>query len=273
MAIATGYAVQMHSTDLKSRLDFAVESAHAAGALTRNYFQTDISVERKADTSPVTIADREAEALLRRAIAAAFPADAILGEEMGESSGTSGYRWILDPIDGTKSFVSGVPIYATLIGLEHAGDSVLGVIHIPALNETAYAAKGHGAWHLSSGNTPVEARVSRKPRLSEGLFLTSEVKTFEECSCLEVYNRLQSAAWLTRTWGDGYGYLLVATGRAELMVDPQMHLWDCAALKPVIEEAGGTFTNWNGQPTIHGGNSIATNGLVFAETMATGFPG
>jgi fructose-1,6-bisphosphatase/inositol monophosphatase family enzyme len=131
-----------------------------------------------------------------------------------------------------------------------------------------YAAKGHGAWHIHAGSSPSEARVSRKQTLSEGLFVTSEVKTYEECGCRNVFDRLQSAAWLTRTWGDGYGYLMVATGRAELMVDPKMNVWDCAALKPIIEEAGGTFTDWTGQPTIHGGNAIATNGLVLAETMA-----
>lgn len=254
--------------DLKSRLEFAVDAALSAGALTLKYFQTGVSVERKSDTSPVTIADREAEALLRRAIAAAFPADGILGEELGETPGSSGYRWILDPIDGTKSFISGVPLYSTLVGLEYDGDSVVGVIHIPGLNEWVYAAKGLGAWHQRSGRGAVEARVSRKSKLADGLFLTSEVKTYEECGRRDAFDRLQSAAWLSRTWGDGYGYLMVATGRAELMVDPKMNVWDCAALKPVIEEAGGTFTDWTGRATIHGGNAIATNGLVLAETLA-----
>lgn len=257
----------MNVSELNRRLKFAVESARAAGAHTLRYFRADFSIDRKADTSPVTIADREAEALLRDAISAEFPDDAILGEELGEATGTSGYRWILDPIDGTKSFISRVPLYSTLVGLEFAGDSVLGVIHIPALDESVYAAKGQGAWYAHAGGSPVAAHVSRKATLSEGLFVTSEIKTYDECGRRDVFERLQSAAWLTRTWGDGYGYLMVATGRAEVMVDPKMNLWDCAALKPILEEAGGSFTDWTGRATIHGGNAIATNGLVLEEAM------
>ena len=258
----------MNSADLQARLDFAVTAARAAGKHSLKYFQRSIAVERKGDQSPVTIADREAEQLLREAIAAAYPADGVLGEELGESAGSSGYRWILDPIDGTKSFISGVPLYATLVGLERDGESVLGVILIPGLDECAYAAKGKGAWYTRAGSPPSPTRVSTKTRLADGLFITSEVKTFVETGRKESYDRLQSAAWLTRTWGDGYGYLLVATGRAELMVDPKMNVWDAAAVQPVIEEAGGTFTDWTGRPTIHSGEAIASNGLLQAEALA-----
>ena len=203
-----------------------------------------------------------------RPSAAKFPDDGILGEELGETNGSSGYRWILDPIDGTRSFVCGVPIYSTLVGLENEGKSVLGVIMIPALNECVYAATGLGAWHVRGNAPPVAAHVSAKPRLAEGLFVTSDPKTFVDSQRTEVFERLQSKSLITRTWGDGYGYLLVATGRAELMVDPIMNVWDCAALQPVIEEAGGRFTDWTGRATIHSGESIATNGLVHEEALS-----
>lgn len=256
-------------SELAARLQLAVAAARKAGDLTLSYFQRDdLGVEIKADDSPVTVADRGAEQLLRREIAAVFPSDGILGEEFGEQAGTSGYRWILDPIDGTKSFISGVPLYGTLIGVEHEGRSVVGVIHIPGLGETAYAAKGEGAWYVKGDAAPRPARVSKKPTLREGLFCTSEVRNFERIGRRDAYDKLQAAARISRSWGDAYGYLLVATGRAELMVDPMMHVWDCAALQPVIEEAGGTFTDWNGTPTIHATNSIATNGLVLDEVLA-----
>lgn len=256
-------------SELAARLQLAVAAARKAGDLTLTFFQRDdLGVEIKADDSPVTVADRGAEQLLRREIAAAFPSDGILGEEFGEQAGTSGYRWILDPIDGTKSFISGVPLYGTLIGVEHQGRSVVGVIHIPGLGETAYAAKGEGAWYVKGDAAPRPARVSKKPELREGLFCTSEVRNFERIGRRDAYDKLQTAARISRSWGDAYGYLLVATGRAELMVDPMMHVWDCAALQPVIEEAGGTFTDWNGTPTIHATNSIATNGLVLGEVLA-----
>lgn len=251
-----------------ARLNFILPAIRAAGDLTLRYFrQADVTVERKSDASPVTIADREAEKLLREAIAAAFPDDEVLGEELGERPGTSGYRWILDPIDGTKSFISGVPLYSTLVGLEKSGQTLLGAILIPALDECVYAARGHGAWYVR-GNEPAElARVSSTDSLAESLFLTSEVKTFDENNRRTAFDRLQQASRLTRTWGDGYGYLLVATGRADLMVDAKMNVWDCAALQPIIEEAGGKFTDWRGEATIYGGDAVASNGQVHNEAL------
>src|SRR4029453_10726863 len=133
--------------DLTSRLELAITAGRAAGQLTLNWFQTEIDVERKADQSPVTIADKSAEQLLRQRIADAFPFDGILGEEFGETAGTSGFRWILDPIDGTKSFISGVPLYGTLVGVEHSGRALVGLVYMPALDEGAYAEVGGGAWH------------------------------------------------------------------------------------------------------------------------------
>ena len=142
-------------SDLSARLKFACDAAQEAGRLTLKYFQrADLQIDLKQDATPVTVADREAEQLLRQRIAASFPDDGVLGEEFGEQSGTSGFRWILDPIDGTKSFIHGVPLYSVLIGVEHEGQSRLGVIHVPALQETAYAAAGQGAWYIRGDQCP-----------------------------------------------------------------------------------------------------------------------
>ncbi|HUY90630.1 MAG TPA: histidinol-phosphatase [Pirellulales bacterium] len=259
----------MSDSDISQRLELAKIAAREAGAITLRYFRQDnYDVELKHDRSPVTVADRQAEEHLRQRIAGGFPHDAILGEEFPEKQGNSGYRWILDPIDGTKSFISGVPLYGTLIGVEFESKSVVGVIHVPALDETVSAAAGQGAWYVRGSDSARPARVSARASLAEGLFLTSELKTYDRVSRRNAYEQLEAASRLARTWGDCYGYLLVATGRAEAMVDPMMNVWDCAALQPILEEAGGTFTDWSGRPTIHGGEAVATNGLVLQEVLA-----
>lgn len=254
--------------DLRPRLVLAVEAAKEAGRITLDYFRRDdLDIELKCDDTPVTAGDRRAEEYLRQRIAATFPNDAILGEEFGERPGTSGFRWILDPIDGTKSFIHGVPLYSTLIGVEREGQSMIGVIRIPAMDECAYAARGLGAWHVRADESPRPARVSSQPSLAKSLFLTSEVLTFDKLGRRAAFDRLQSAARLTRTWGDGYGYLMVATGRAEVMVDPAMAIWDAAPLAPILEEAGGTFTDWHGTSGYQAGEGVATNGLVLPEVL------
>jgi histidinol phosphatase-like enzyme (inositol monophosphatase family) len=256
------------SNDISDRLELARRAGVAAGQHTLNYFQqTNYQVERKGDASPVTIADREAEQLLRREIAAAFPSDGILGEEFGEVQGTSGYRWILDPIDGTKSFISGVPMYGTMVGVERDGRSIIGVVYIPGLDEGVYASAGQGCFHWRGTAAPTKARVSPRKTLAEGAFVTSQVDSFAKRGAAEAFAQLEKAAYITRTWGDCYGYLLVATGRVEVMVDPIMNVWDAAAIQPIMEEAGGTFTNWAGEPTIHSGEGIGTNGLVLEEVL------
>ena len=236
-----------------------------------------MQIDLKRDATPVTIADRESEQLLRRLIGEAFPHDGILGEEFGEQTGTSGFRWILDPIDGTKSFIHGVPLYAVLIGIETlfsrdpqgsaAATSCIGVIYIPPLDEMVFAATGQRAWHVIGDRPKLPARVSTKKVLGEGLFLTSGLSGFHRRGAWPFFGRLTTTAKLSRTWGDAYGYMLVATGRAEAMVDPEMNVWDAAALLPILQEAGGTFTDWKGNPTIHGGEGIATNGLVLDEVL------
>jgi histidinol phosphatase-like enzyme (inositol monophosphatase family) len=252
---------------LDARLSLACQAARAAGDSTLKYFRRErFSYERKEDNSPVTIADREAERILREQIQAAFPDDAIVGEEYGSQEGDSGYRWILDPIDGTTSFVSGVPLYGTLVGVEHQQRSIIGVI--PALNECVYAAQGCGAWYVAGGGQPEAARVSSCESLADGLFLASQVDLFEKRDAWQVFRELQRRCYITRTWGDCYGYLLVATGRAEVMMDPVMRVWDAAALQPILEEAGGTFTDWQGQRTIYHGEGIGTNRRVLDEVLS-----
>lgn len=258
---------------ISSRLDFAVAVARSAGDLTLQYFRrADLVVERKGDQSPVTIADRSAEELLRQKIIEQFPDDAIVGEELGPREGGSGFQWVLDPIDGTKSFIHGVPLYTTLVAVLHKDAPTIGVIHAPATGETVYAAKGGGCWYTSAAAaSPIAARVSTVARLDEGLLLTSEIESFKEHKnpkAMEFYWKLQATARLARTWGDGYGYLMVATGRAEVMIDPVMNLWDAAPLQTVVEEAGGRFTDWTGTPTIRAGEAIATNGRLSDEVLS-----
>ncbi len=249
-------------------MQLAVQAAQAAGKITLEYFMSaSLKVDRKADRTPVTDADRNSERCLRAAIESAFPEDGILGEELAEKPGTSGYRWILDPIDGTKSFIHGVPLYGTLVGIEYQGVCKAGVIHIPATGETVYAAIGSGCWYTKNGSEPVKTHVSRLDDISEGLFLTSEVLTFDEINRRDIYQKLEKQFYLTRTWGDCYGYMLVATGRAECMLDPVLSIWDAAALLPVIVEAGGRFSDFNGVCTHTSEQAIATNGLIHDKIL------
>jgi histidinol phosphatase-like enzyme (inositol monophosphatase family) len=247
---------------MKNELEFAVELARGAGDITLKYFRKRPETTTKSDGSYVTIADREAEAYLRRQIAERYPDDGIVGEEEGESQGRSGRRWIVDPIDGTFAFVHGVPFYGVLIGLEIDGELTVGAVNIPALDEIVSAAKGVGCF-LNGERT----RVSKTARLEDALLLCTDFSSCERYGFGRAAELLQARAKTSRTWGDCYGYVLVATGRADVMLDPVMNLWDCAALLPIMEEAGGTFTDWRGVRTAAGNNSIATNGLLFDEVM------
>ncbi|MGL4944530.1 MAG: inositol monophosphatase family protein [Thermoguttaceae bacterium] len=250
--------------ELSKRLKAARALAEAAGKMTLRWFGAkSLAVESKSDASPVTIADRSAERWLREQIADKFPNDSIVGEEFPAVNRTGAWRWILDPIDGTKSFIHNVPLYSTLVGLQRDGVSQIGVVALPALDVMLWGTVGSGAWTTSPrSKTPKRATVSETRTLRDSLFLTSEVATFDKISRRDVYEKLESRCRLTRTWGDAYGYYLVATGQAEVMVDPLMNIWDAAPLLVILEEAGGRFTDWRGHPVIDGGNGIGSNGLV-----------
>ncbi|PDW03524.1 inositol monophosphatase family protein [Candidatus Viridilinea mediisalina] len=251
------------TTELSSLLAFTHQLAWQAGKITLRYFQSDLAIEHKADASPVTIADREAEAFLRAALQERYPDHAILGEEEGLSGGAGAtYRWILDPIDGTKTFVRGMPLYGVMIGLLREGQPILGVVNMPALNEIVYAAQGLGCWWNGR-----PCRVSPVTSLNTSLVVATIAHGYERYNRADAFQRIIATCGLFRTWGDCYGHLLVATGRAEVALDPIMSVWDAAALLPILSEAGGTFTDWQGNATIENEEGMSTNGLVFDEVL------
>jgi histidinol phosphatase-like enzyme (inositol monophosphatase family) len=252
----------MNTPSPKTLLEFALDAVWQAGRLTLGYFQAGVSVDRKADNTPVTIADREAEQRLRALINQYWPEHGIVGEEYGQSTTNSQYTWIIDPIDGTKAFVSGVPLYANLLALLDGDSALLGIVHLPALNETVYAVRGEGCYWNGR-----RAHVSRVDQLKDAVLLTSGIDAFGNKAA--AWQQLCNATYIQRTWGDAYGYTLVATGRAEIMLDPAAALWDCAPLQVILEEAGGTFTDWRGNPTIHAGEGVATNGLLLEQVLRT----
>lgn len=231
--------------------------ARAAGDVALQHYRTALTVEAKQDGSPVTIADRDAERAARDWLAQRFPADGILGEEFGATDGTSGRRWLLDPIDGTKSFVRGVPLWGTLVAVTE-GDTVLaGAAYFPAVDEIVAAAPGEGCWWNGR-----RAHVSDVGTLERATALVTDDRTFASTERTNGWHALAAATGVARGWGDCFGYLLVATGRAEIMVDPIINPWDAACFLPIIEEAGGVFTDLSGARTAFGGHAIATNAAL-----------
>jgi histidinol phosphatase-like enzyme (inositol monophosphatase family) len=254
---------------LPSLLEAAVAFAREAGEITLRHFGGVLAADSKSDGTPVTRADREAETLLRSRIRAAYPDHSVLGEEFGAEEGSAPVRWILDPIDGTRSFMRGVPLYAVLIGIEVRGVPAVGVAHFPALAETVAAAQGLGGrWWRSGEPTPVAARVSSVDSLGDALALTTDFPRVEGSVVGPGWRKLVATTRVTRGWGDAYGHILVATGRADVMVDPILSTWDAAPLLPIVREAGGLFTNLAGNETIHGGSGVSTNGRLHGEVLA-----
>ena len=250
--------------------EFAVDLAYESGKLIAGFFrQSDLAVEAKADSSPVTAADRGAEELLRKLIRARFPEHGIVGEEFGTERGDAEYVWILDPIDGTISFVAGVPRFGTLIGLMHAGRPILGLIHQPITNELLVG--------TSSGTTlngrPV--RVSETNSLEAATLLTTDPGLIERYKNLDRFEELRSRAGQYREWGDCYGYMLVATARADIMVDPIMNPWDLIPLVPVIQGAGGVITTWEGDDPVAGDSAVASTPALHEQVLGilNGTPG
>jgi histidinol-phosphatase len=236
-------------------LGVARAAARAGGARTLEYFGRRLLPDVKKDGSPVTIADRQSEAAIREVISAAYPDHTILGEEGGLDAKKPGVRWIVDPLDGTKSFIHGVPLYGVLVGVEIAGVPQVGVIYLPALQELVEAASGLGCrWNGEP------ARVSEVADLGAATVLTTSVRGLEEAGV--PFRKLAAASRIQRGWGDCYGYALVATGRADVMIDSGVQIWDAAPLLPILEESGGRFTDWEGTPTIVGKNAVGTNGRL-----------
>ena len=251
----------MPGTDKRSELSLLLEAtqelARRAGGVALRHFRSALTVEAKADGSPVTIADRSAEETAREWITRRFPADGILGEEYGAHLPAAKRRWLIDPVDGTKTYVRGVPLWGTLIAVCEGENVLAGAAFFPAVDEIVGAAPGLGCWWNGA-----RTHVSNVGLLEAATVLTTDERFRRSPEHLDGWQRLAAGAAISRTWGDCYGYLLVATGRAEVMVDGVVAPWDAAALFPVITEAGGVFTDWNGNPTAFGGSIVATNATL-----------
>ena len=243
-------------------MDAAEAVARVAGEVALRHYHRGVTVETKGDGTPVSVADREAEDAARAWLERRFPADGILGEERGDTRPGARRRWILDPIDGTKTFVRRVPLWGTLVALAEGEAVLAGAAFFPAVAELVVAGRGEGCrWN---GRT---AQVSTVGRLDAAAVLCTDARMGSAVQQRGVA-ALAERGGLVRTWGDCYGYLLVATGRAEVMLDTVMAPWDAAALQPIIEEAGGVFTDWSGRPTAFGGSTVATNAALAAEVRA-----
>lgn len=248
--------------DWRSRYELAVEVARKAGDLALGYFDSTFEVEYKADRSPVTIADKRAEELIRAEVSRLFPTDGFLGEEYGDQPGESGFRWVIDPIDGTKSFVRRVPVWGTLVGLEYRGEQIGGACYAPAMDQMYRALRGDGAYRNER-----RIRVSDVPDLAGSLVCYSSVSWFLKHGREQAFLNLVRRTDRQRGYGDFYGFVLVAQGSAELMVEHGVSPWDVSAVKAIVEEAGGVLTDWKGTPTTDTPDVVASNGKVHAEAL------
>lgn len=244
-------------------LESAAELARLTGAIAMKHFRSAVAVETKTDGSPVTIADRGAEEAARAWLAKRFPRDGVLGEEFGERVGSSGRRWLIDPIDGTKTFVRGVPLWGSLIACMEGDDVLAGAAFFPAVDESLAAARGAGCWWNGS-----RASVSAVASLKDATVLTTDHRTFDSPARRNGWQALADGASIARSWGDCYGYLLVATGRAEAMVDARVAAWDAACFLPIIEEAGGVCTNLDGARSVLGPGFVGSNGALASQVRA-----
>ena len=238
-------------------LDLAHELADLADAITmRRFLAADLAVETKPDLSPVTEADREVERVLRSAVEVARPGDAVVGEEYGVT-GDSTRQWVFDPIDGTKNYVRGVPVWATLIALRESGVTTVGLVSAPALKRRWWAARGEGAY--ADGR---RLSVSRVADLADAHFSYSSLTGWEKRGVLDGFLDLTTRVWRTRAFGDFWSHVLVAEGAVDVAAEPEVSLWDLAALQVIVEEAGGRFTSLDGRPTPDGGSAVSSNGLL-----------
>lgn len=249
--------------NLQPYLTFARQLAYRAGRITLSHYNKGIQHELKGDETPVTAADRATEEFIRREIEKTYPDHAIVGEEYGEKAGEGNpFRWIVDPIDGTKSFMKGVPFYSVLIGLEIEGEARVGAVCFPALDEILYAADGLGCW--CNGK---RAHVSAVSELKQAAFTYTSLSGFRTTDRLAALERFHQECFFGRGWGDAYGYHVVATGRAEAMLDPVVNLWDVAPFPPIFREAGGFFGSWDGEEGHTHGEGLACNAALKSRVL------
>ena len=282
------FARDASAAPLRARAELMLSLADLAAAVALRHFQSkSLVVDAKSDDSPVTVADREIELALRTRILAQFPLDAVLGEEHGEIHGAAyadardahsgGWRWIIDPIDGTVSFAAGVPLFATLIGLEETGAAPegrirAGICAMHALDERVWAVEGQGAWwdrHVAGAMRRERAQVSRCAALSQALVCTTGLEYFERARRIDALVAVARRAKRIRGWSDCYGGMLVATGRADAWFDPVIHPWDSGPFPVILAEAGGVFTDFAGRVDVRGGSAIAASPALHAELLRT----
>ena len=244
--------------DLIEAKDSALSFMVPAKKEIMKWFRQDFKVEKKPDLSPVTIADRKAEEILRTKISKAFPGTGIIGEEFGNENADAEWVWTIDPIDGTRSFVRGLPLFTSLISLLHRGKPVMGIISLPALGETAWAVKGHGAFWQGK-----RMQVSSEGKISNAVVASADIYCFREKKCMRIFNRLSKEAHLLRTYPDAFGHLMAASGVVDVMVDPWAYIWDFAPCKIIVEEAGGKFANFTGtKASIVEGTALTGNPML-----------
>ncbi len=257
-------------SELQKRLDFAVQIAQEAGEITLNYFGKLDADQRddKSDGTPVTIADRASETHLRDRISQRYPDDAILGEEFDDKPGTSGYEWVIDPIDGTISFVQGVPLYGTMLACLHNGHPELGVVHMPALSETVYAGDGLGCWYAKGDAKPIHAHASGIEHPEQAIINTTSMSYFTTPELRSLYERLDRVCKYSRGWSDAYAWVLLATGRVDAVIEPDLKLWDFAAAIPIVQESGAIWSDLAGNESLEITQMLAANPALHRALMA-----
>ena len=255
-------------TRIADDLAFASSIIDRVDQLTKDRFgASDLQIETKPDLTPVSDADKSAESLIRSMLGRSRSRDSVYGEEEGGSLDHGGRRWIIDPIDGTKNYVRGVPVWATLLALEEDGEIQLGIVSAPALKRRWWAGKGLGAFTGTSLGNAKRIHVSGVSRLEDSSFSYSSLSGWAERQQLRAFLRLSETCWRTRAFGDFWSYMLVAEGAVDIAAEPELEIYDMAALVPIITEAGGTFTSLEGEPGPWGGAAIATNGLLHAQAL------
>ncbi|PRQ11409.1 histidinol-phosphatase [Corynebacterium sp. 13CS0277] len=249
-------------------LGLALALADVAGTITMSRFESaSLQVESKPDLTPVSDADLAVERTLRALLAELAPGDEVLGEEFGGTASFAGRQWVIDPIDGTKNFVRGVPVWATLIALLEDGVPVVGVVDAPALGRRWYAARGEGAYRVLFGGAPRRLHVSKVASLEDASVSFSSLEGWQARGKLDGFIGLSDATWRLRGFGDFFSYCLVAEGSVDVAAEPEVSLWDLAPLAILVQEAGGTFSGLNGVAGPHEGDAVATNGLLHTQVL------